>query len=239
MKIALFGYGKMGKEIEKIARERNNEIALIVDAHNSTSFSVSDLKKCDVAIEFSTPETAVSNIYACFDANLPVVVGTTGWLKNWDEVSQRCREKDNGLFWASNFSVGVNLFFKLNETLAKMMHSHAEYRVSMEETHHVHKKDAPSGTGITLAEGVLRNNTRLKKWVNAETDAPEALPLISKRLDEVAGTHSVKYTSEVDYIEIVHVAHNRKGFALGAVLAAEWLKDKKGIFGMNDLLNEK
>ena len=239
MKIALFGYGKMGKEIEKIAQARNNEIALIVDDHNSTTYSAKELKKCDVAIEFSTPETAVSNIYACFDAHVPVVVGTTGWLKKWDEVSESCKKNGHSLFWASNFSVGVNLFFKLNETLARLMHSHEEYRVSLEEIHHVHKKDAPSGTGITLAEGILKNNIRLKKWVNTATDDPALLPILSKRIDEVPGTHSVRYSSDVDYIEIVHVAHSRKGFAQGAVIAAEWLPGKKGVFGMNDLLNEK
>lgn len=236
MKIALFGYGKMGKELEKIALSRNNEIGLIVDLNNCNSFSIDDLKKCDAAIEFTTPNTAVSNIYKCFDAGVPVVVGTTGWLKQWDEVAKVCKEKDQTLFWASNFSVGVNLFFKLNEYLAKLMCTHKEYSVSLEETHHIHKKDSPSGTGITLAEGVLKNMPSKKNWVNKETNKAEELQIISKRIDEVPGTHSVRYSSDVDYIEIEHVAHSRKGFALGAVLAAEFIKGKKGIYGMDDLL---
>jgi 4-hydroxy-tetrahydrodipicolinate reductase len=237
MKIALFGYGKMGKEIEKIAIARKNEIGLIIDVNNVNSFSVADLQKCDAVIEFSTPETAVSNIYKCFDAGVPVVVGTTGWLKQWDEVTKVCKEKKQSLFWASNFSVGVNLFFKLNEQLAKLMNPHSEYNVTMEEIHHVHKKDAPSGTGITLAEGVLKNMPGKKNWVNKQTSKAEELQLVSKRIDEVPGTHSVRYSSEVDYIEISHVAHSRKGFALGAVLAAEWIKGKKGIYGMDDMLS--
>ncbi len=236
MKIALFGYGKMGKELEKIALSRKNEIGLIVDLNNINSFSIEELKKCDAAIEFTTPDTAVSNIYKCFDAGVPVVVGTTGWLKQWDEVAKVCKEKNQTLFWASNFSVGVNLFFKLNEHLAKLMNSHKEYNVSLEETHHVHKKDSPSGTGITLAEGVLKNIPSKKNWVNNETNNAEELQIISKRIDEVPGTHSIRYSSDVDYIEIEHVAHSRKGFALGAVLAAEFIKGKKGIYGMDDLL---
>ncbi|MBI2270029.1 MAG: 4-hydroxy-tetrahydrodipicolinate reductase [Bacteroidetes bacterium] len=236
MKIALFGYGKMGKEIEQIALSRKNEIGLIIDLNNINSYSVAELKKCDAAIEFSTPDTAVSNIYKCFEAGVPVVVGTTGWLKQWDEVAKVCKERDQTLFWASNFSVGVNLFFKLNEYLAKLMQPHSEYNVTMEEIHHIHKKDAPSGTGITLAEGVLKNMPGKKNWVNNETNKPGELQLVSKRIDEVPGTHSIRYSSEVDYIEITHVAHSRKGFALGAVLAAEWIKGKKGIYGMNDML---
>ncbi|MCC6690679.1 MAG: 4-hydroxy-tetrahydrodipicolinate reductase, partial [Bacteroidia bacterium] len=199
-------------------------------------FSVEDLKKCDVAIEFTTPATAVANIYKCFDAGVPVVVGTTGWLKHLDEVTKMCKNKNQTLFWASNFSVGVNLFFKLNEYLSQLMNPHNEYNVTLEETHHVHKKDAPSGTGITLAEGILAHTPSKKKWVNYPTEKTDELQLVSKRIDEVPGTHTVRYSSEIDYIEITHVAHSRKGFALGAVLAAEWIKGKKGIYGMNDLL---
>ncbi len=237
MRIALFGYGKMGKEIEKIALDRKNEIGLIVDAHNLDSYAIEDLKKCDVVIEFSTPESAVSNIYKCFDAGIPIVIGTTGWLKQWEEVTKVCREKNQSLFWASNFSIGVNLFFKLNESLAKLMNPQTDYNITMEEIHHIHKKDAPSGTAITLAEGILKNSSRKKNWVNKNTHMPEELQLISRRTDEVPGTHTVRYSSEADYIEISHVALSRKGFALGAVLAAEWMKGKKGIYGMNDLLN--
>lgn len=236
MKIALLGYGKMGKEIEKVAVERGNTIGLIIDIHNSTSYSKDELKNCDAAIEFSTPDTAIDNIYKCYECNVPVVVGTTGWMKRLDEVTKNCKDKNQGLFYASNFSVGVNLFFKLNEQLAKMMNTHKDYEVTMEEIHHVHKKDAPSGTGITLAEGVLKNMPSKQKWVNNETTNASELQLISKRIDEVPGTHTVKYSSEVDFIEITHLAHSRKGFALGAVLAAEFMKGKKGVYGMNDLL---
>ena len=237
MKIALFGYGKMGKEIEKIILERKNEIGLVVDVNNSNSYSVDELKKCDAVIEFSTPETAVPNIYKCFEAGVPVVVGTTGWLKQWEEVSNACKKKNQTLFWSSNFSVGVNLFFKLNEQLAKLMNTHPEYHIGMEEIHHIHKKDAPSGTGITLAEGILKHTPAKKNWVNKETSKPEELQLVSKRIDEVPGTHSIRYSSDIDFIEISHVAHSRKGFALGAVLAAEFVQGKKGIYNMNDLLS--
>jgi 4-hydroxy-tetrahydrodipicolinate reductase len=236
MRIGLFGYGKMGREIEKIALQRKNTIGLIVDADNALSYPAEDLKKCDMAIEFSTPATAVTNIYACFAAGVPVIAGTTGWLDRREEVIQRCREMNQAIFQASNFSIGVNLFFQLNEYLARLMEACPDYEISLEEIHHVHKKDAPSGTGITLAEGILKNIPRKKRWVNKETTLKEELQLLSIRKDEVPGTHSIKYSSEVDSIEITHTAHNRKGFALGAVLAAEWIVGKKGIFQMKDLL---
>jgi 4-hydroxy-tetrahydrodipicolinate reductase len=236
MNIALIGYGKMGKEIEQIAIARGHKIVLKVDVNNATTYSIEELKQADVAIEFSTPESAINNIYKCFDANVPIVVGTTGWLNRLEEVKQKCSEKNQTLFYASNYSIGVNLFFKLNEYLAKMMNAYSEYNVTMEEIHHVHKLDAPSGTAISLANQVIEQIDAKQKWVNASSDNKNELSIISKRMDEVPGTHTVTYGSAVDEISITHIAHNRKGFALGAVIAAEWLKNKKGIFGMNDLI---
>ncbi|MCW3072847.1 MAG: 4-hydroxy-tetrahydrodipicolinate reductase [Bacteroidetes bacterium] len=237
MNIALIGYGKMGKEIEQIAISRGHSIALKVDVTNASTYTIEELKKADVAIEFSTPESAINNIYKCFEANVPVVVGTTGWLQRLEEVKQACADKQQALFYASNYSIGVNLFFKLNEYLAKLMNGQAAYNVSMEEIHHVHKLDAPSGTAISLANQVIANMDKKEKWVNAVTDNKTELGIISKRIDEVPGTHTVTYSSEVDEISITHIAHSRKGFALGAVIAAEWVKGKKGVFGMSDLMD--
>jgi 4-hydroxy-tetrahydrodipicolinate reductase len=237
MNIALIGYGKMGKEIELIALSRGHNIVLKIDASNATTYTIDELKKADVAIEFSTPEAAINNIYSCFDANVPVVVGTTGWLSKLDDVKQKCANKQQALFYASNYSIGVNLFFKLNEYLAKLMNNYPNYNVSMEEIHHVHKLDAPSGTAISLANQVIEQLAEKQKWVNEASTAKQELSIISKRIDEVPGTHTVTYNSAVDEISITHIAHNRKGFALGAVVAAEWIKDKKGVFGMNDLMN--
>lgn len=237
MNIALIGYGKMGKEIEQIALSRGHKIVLKVDINNAASFTTDELKKADAAIEFSTPETAVNNIYKCFEAGVPIIVGTTGWLNRLDEVKQKCTDQKQGLFYASNYSIGVNLFFKLNEYLAKLMNSYPDYNVTMEEIHHVHKLDSPSGTAISLANQVLERIDSKQKWVNTTTQNKNELGIISKRIDEVPGTHTVTYGSAVDEISITHLAHNRKGFALGAVIAAEWMKNKKGIFGMNDLMN--
>jgi len=239
MNIALIGYGKMGKEIEQIALSRGHKIVLKVDINNASSFTLDELKKADAAIEFSTPETAVSNIYKCFDAGVPIIVGTTGWLNKLDEVKQKCVDKKQGLFYASNYSIGVNLFFKLNEHLAKMMNAYPDYNVTMEEIHHVHKLDSPSGTAISLANQVLERIDSKQKWVNTSTQNKNELGIISKRIDEVPGTHTVTYGSDVDEISITHIAHSRKGFALGAVVAAEWMKERKGIFGMNDLMNNE
>lgn len=236
MNIALIGYGKMGKEIEQIAISRGHSIVLKVDINNADSYSIEDLKKADVAIEFSTPEAVINNIYKSFDANLPIVVGTTGWLKQLEEVKSKCNTKQQTLFYASNYSIGVNLFFKVNEYLAKLMNSYPEYDVAMEEIHHVHKLDSPSGTAISLANQILENNKQKQKWVNNATENKNELGIISKRIDEVPGTHTVTYSSEVDEISMTHIAHSRRGFALGAVIAAEWVKGKKGIYGMNDLL---
>lgn len=237
MNIALIGYGKMGKEIEQIAISRGHTIVLKVDVSNASSYSIDELRKADVAIEFSTPDAVINNIYKCFDANVPAIVGTTGWLDQLEAIKKNCSDKNQTLFYTSNYSIGVNLFFKVNEYLAKLMNTNPDYRVSMEEIHHVHKLDAPSGTAISLANQIIENNTQKQKWVNAISDTKNELEIISKRVDEVPGTHTVTYSSAVDEISITHIAHNRKGFALGAVIAAEWVKDKKGVFGMNDLLN--
>ncbi len=236
MNIALIGYGKMGKEIEKIALHKGHTIVLKVDVDNANTYTIDELKKADVAIEFSTPETAINNIYKCFEAGIPIVVGTTGWLNKLEDVKQKCSEKNQTLFYASNYSIGVNLFFKLNEYLAQLMNSFPDYNVTMEEIHHIHKLDAPSGTAISLANQVMERMESKQKWVNATTNNANELSIISKRIDEIPGTHTVTYSSAVDEISMTHTAHNRTGFAIGAVVAAEWLKGKKGIFGMNDLM---
>jgi 4-hydroxy-tetrahydrodipicolinate reductase len=236
MNIALLGYGKMGKEIEKIAISRGHKISLIVDINNANTYTIEQLKTADAAIEFSTPESAVNNIYKCFEAGVPIVVGTTGWLNNLDEVKKKCLDLNQGLFYASNYSIGVNLFFKLNEYLAKLINQYPNYSVEMEEIHHIHKLDAPSGTAITLAERIIENFDSKTKWVNESTSNKNELGIISKRIGEVPGTHTVTYSSDIDDISVTHIAHNRKGFALGSVIAAEWMKGKKGIYGMNDLM---
>ncbi|MCU0367874.1 MAG: 4-hydroxy-tetrahydrodipicolinate reductase [Cyclobacteriaceae bacterium] len=233
MKILLIGYGKMGKTIEQIAVKRGHEIVGKIDVGDSlTQFD----KQADVAIEFTQPEAAIQNLKTCFEKNIPVVCGTTGWRQHQVEVESYCKEKNGTLLWSSNFSLGVNLFFKLNEYLAKMMNRYTQYEVSIDETHHTQKKDAPSGTAITLAEGVLANLTRKKKWVSGANDNPESLVINSFRVDPAPGTHTIKYHSVVDDIEITHTAHSREGFALGAVMVAEWLKGKNGIFSMDDFL---
>ncbi len=236
MKIALLGYGKMGKEIEQVALQRGHAIALKVDEHNASSFSSASLKGCDAAIEFSTPNTVIENIYTCFEAKVPVIVGTTGWNDKAEEVKKMCAAKNGSLFWSPNFSIGVNIFFRVNTYLAKMMKAFEGYDVSVEEIHHVHKLDSPSGTGIAVANGILENIGRKNKWVNRKSSNKNELEITSRREGEVPGTHIVRYASEVDDIEIRHKAHSRKGFALGAVLASEWIQGKKGIFTMTDML---
>ena len=233
MNIALLGYGKMGKEIEQIAQQRNHTIVLKVDEANAKTFTTQDLKKADVAIEFSTPHTVLENIKKCFEANTPIVVGTTGWYNNFDEIKNNCLTHHQALFYATNFSLGVNLFFKINEQLAALMNSFPDYEVSMQEIHHVHKLDKPSGTAITLAEKVLAYHKQKTNW---SIENKNDLFIDVVREDEVPGTHTTTYTSAVDEISITHKAFNRKGFALGAVLAAEFLKDKKGVYTMSDLL---
>jgi 4-hydroxy-tetrahydrodipicolinate reductase len=236
LKIALIGYGKMGKAIEEAAIQRGHSIILKIDKDNEGELNAESLKKADVAIEFTNPEAAVNNILRCLQYGTPVVSGSTGWLQHWEEVQAACEKMNGSLLYASNFSVGVNLFFELNKKLASLMAGHKEYEVSLEEIHHTAKKDAPSGTAITLAEQILAGNPAKKKWINKESDNAEDLVIISKRIDPAPGTHSITYTSPIDDIRIEHTAHNRQGFALGAVLAAEYLADKKGIHQMKDVL---
>ena len=230
MKIALLGYGKMGQVIERIALERGHEIVLKKDEFNTFD----GLSTADVAIDFSVPMAAVENISACFNNNVPVVSGTTGWLDRYDEMIALCKEKNGGFISSSNFSLGVNLFFGLNEYLAKIMTNIEGYKVSMEEIHHIHKLDAPSGTAISLAQGVIENS-EYTKWTLEEAKDNE-IHIEAVRTGEVPGTHTVTYDSGIDSIEIKHTAHNREGFALGAVIAAEWLAGKHGIFSMRDVL---
>ena len=236
MNIALVGYGKMGKTIEGIALQRGHTVNLKIDIDSTADFTKENLLQCDVAIEFTGPHSAKENILTCLDAGIPVVSGSTGWLENWSEVANFCKEKNGSFLYASNFSVGVNIFFEVNKKLAQLMNGHNEYAISMQEIHHTQKKDAPSGTAITLAEQILQEIPAKKKWVNDETTDPEALSILSKREDPAPGTHSIKYSSAVDDIEIIHTAHNRNGFALGAVLAAEFICNKRGIFSMKDVL---
>ncbi len=235
MRIAIIGYGKMGKEIEKIALDRGHEITL--RASSMHPFKSDDLSTSDVAIEFSNPKIAVDNIFKCFEGNTPVVVGTTGWYNRFNEVRHECENSGAALLHATNFSIGVNLFFQLNRQLAELMNKFEDYNPAMSEIHHTEKLDAPSGTAITLAEDLIYSLERKEKWVNDEESKPEELEIISKRIDSVPGTHNIKYSSAVDEITIEHLAKNRKGFALGAVLAAEWVVGKKGVFNMNDLLS--
>lgn len=237
MKIALIGYGKMGKEIEKIALDRGHEIILKIDITNPEDLNLANLKKADVAIEFTTPASATANYKLCFKAGIPVVSGTTGWLEKQAEVHQLCNQLNGTFFYASNFSLGVNIFFALNKKLAELMTSRSEYTVEMKEIHHTQKLDAPSGTAITLAEGIIENIPEKKSWVNYSTSQADELGIISEREGQVPGTHIINYDSEVDFIEITHCAKSRKGFAFGAVLAAEYSFGKKGILSMNDLLN--
>ena len=230
MKIALLGYGKMGKVIERIALERGHEIVLKKDQNNTFE----GLLNADVAIDFSVPDSAVENISECLNNAIPVISGTTGWLVDYPKMAQLCEAKNGSFIYASNFSLGVNVFFELNEYLAKMMANLKQYNVSMEEIHHTHKLDAPSGTAITLAEGVIKH-TDYANWT-LETPISNEIHIEAKRIENVPGTHSIFYDSEVDQIEIKHTAHSREGFALGAVVAAEWLVGKKGIFNMKDVL---
>jgi 4-hydroxy-tetrahydrodipicolinate reductase len=235
MKIALIGYGKMGKEIEKIALERGHEIVSIIDVNNTQDFESEAFKSADVAIEFTAPHVALDNYRKAFSAGVKLVSGTTGWLDNIDELKTAC-ENGKTLFWASNFSLGVNIFFALNNYLAKIMNEFPSYNVMMEEVHHTQKLDAPSGTAITLAEGILQNIDRKTKWVKEDAKNPDELAIYSIREGEVPGIHSIMYDSEVDSIMITHDAKSRKGFALGAVLAAEFTAQHNGFLGMQDLL---
>jgi len=244
MKLALIGYGKMGKMIESIALDRNHEIVLIIDQNNAHELTPENLRKADVAIEFSTPDTVLNNIQTCIAAGVPLVVGTTGWYGHLQKVKDDCLAAGSTVMYGSNFSVGVNIFFKLNQQLAKMMNNFADqYDVAMEEIHHIHKLDSPSGTAITIAEDVIGEFKNKTEWVDVKADdevtnhKPEHLIIASYREGEVPGTHAVIYDSDVDRIEFKHIAHGRQGFALGAVIAAEWLKGKTGFYSVKEMYN--
>jgi 4-hydroxy-tetrahydrodipicolinate reductase len=247
MKIALLGYGKMGKIIEKIAIDRKHEIVLKIGTGNQDQLTTENLQMADVAIEFSTPATVLSNIDLCFKANIPVVVGTTGWYHELQQVKKQCEQSNSALIYATNFSVGVNIFFYVNKVLAKLMNKYPYYDVQVEEIHHTQKLDSPSGTAITIAEGIIENLDAKKEWANVLTASGDEtadeniknnqLLIESFRIENVPGTHTVIYDSEVDSIEFKHTAHNRNGFALGAILAAEWVQDKKGFHGVQDMFD--
>ena len=247
MKIALLGYGKMGRIVEKTAIDRGHEIVLKIDYDNLHELTAANLQKADAAIEFSTPATVPGNIRHCFDAGVPVVVGTTGWYGSLNHVKHECLEGGHSLIYASNFSVGVNIFFYVNRLLAKLMNNYPYYDVQVEEIHHTQKLDSPSGTAITIAEGIIENLDSKTEWVNAlsadgeQTDSGDIknnqLLIESFRIDSVPGTHTVIYDSEIDTIEFKHTAHNRNGFALGAVMAAEWIKDKKGFYAVEEMFD--
>ncbi len=236
MKIALVGYGKMGKEIEKIAISRGHEISLKIDIDNPEDLTIANLQKCDVAIEFTIPASAIKNYNICFDAGIPVVSGTTGWLDKKDEVHKKCNETNGTFFYGSNFSVGVNLFFELNKKLADLMAPRTEYNVEMTEVHHTQKLDAPSGTAISLVDDIIEKLSEKQSWVNDEEPAANSINIKSERIGQVPGIHTVRYESDVDFIEISHSAKSRKGFAFGAVLAAEYCLENSGILSMKDLL---
>ncbi|MRT94058.1 4-hydroxy-tetrahydrodipicolinate reductase [Ancylomarina sp. 16SWW S1-10-2] len=235
MKIALIGYGKMGHEIERIALDRNHEIALIIDQNNQSDLTVENLKGIDVVIEFTNPDSAYNNYMICFEAGVPVVSGTTGWLDQIEDIKSRC-DGGKSFFYASNFSLGVNLFFELNKKLAQLMTGFDQYDVDMEEIHHIHKLDSPSGTALTLAEGVFENNPVKDSWIEGLSTKDSEMSIVARRHGAVPGTHSITWHSEVDEIQIQHKAYSRKGFAFGAVLAAEFMPGKTGFFGMKDLL---
>lgn len=237
MKLALIGYGKMGKAIEEMALHRRHEIVIKIDQPNLHEFTKENLAKADVAIEFTGPHSALENVRKCLEFGMPVVCGSTGWTEHLDEMKKLCAENFGAFIYSSNYSVGVNIFFEVNKKLAILMAAHKEYEVILEETHHTQKKDAPSGTAITLAEQILEHIKRKKQWVNDLSDNPEDLEIISQRIDPAPGTHSIKYSSAIDNIEIIHTAHNRKGFATGALLAAEFLKDRKGFFTIKEVLD--
>jgi 4-hydroxy-tetrahydrodipicolinate reductase len=236
MKIALIGYGRMGHEIEKIALSRGNEIVLIIDVDNQDDLTIDNLKKADAIIIFTIPESSVALFKTCFESGVPVVTGNTGWLDLWDEVVSECNKYNNAFFWASNFSLGVTIFSELNRTLARLMKPFDQYKASMTEVHHTLKLDAPSGTAISLAEDLITERGMYNGWINQESNDDDKLGIISVREGEVPGIHTILYDSEVDFIEMTHSAKSRKGFALGAVLAAEFIVGKHGVFSMKDLL---
>lgn len=235
MNVAIIGYGKMGRMIEGILLSRGHKVGVIIDVDNQNDFTKENFKDVDVAIEFTAPHTAYQNIVKCLEFGTPVVCGTTAWLDKYDEVLALCQERNGTFFYASNYSIGVNLFFKVNEYLSKMMNSFSQYDVTLEEVHHTQKKDAPSGTAITLAEGILEGLDRKNVWVNNTTTEAEELEITSIRRSIVPGTHTITWESPVDTIQIEHTAKSREGFAMGAVVASEFIVGKKGVFTMNDL----
>jgi 4-hydroxy-tetrahydrodipicolinate reductase len=237
MRIVLIGYGKMGKEIERIAIDRGHQIVSKIDIENPNDLISLTNKEVDVAIEFSNPVSAFSNIMKCIEKQIPIVCGTTGWLEKKAEVEKATQSFDSTFFYASNYSIGVNLFFKLNKQLAKLMQPHAGYDIYTNEIHHIEKKDSPSGTAITIAEGIMSQYPNKNKWVNNEIPGADEIAIWSQRESTKPGTHTVKYISKVDQIEVTHEAFSREGFALGAVIAAEWILGKKGVLGMDDMLN--
>ena len=236
MKIALLGYGKMGKTIEEIALNRGHEIVLKIE-EDIVTYEINKME-IDVAIDFSVPKAAFKNITTCFENNIPVVCGTTGWLDDYEKAVEICKKEDSAFIYASNFSVGVNLFFELNKKLAKMMNGMDDYAVEIEEIHHTQKQDAPSGTAISLAQQVIAENDKKNNW-QLDHAAADEIAIKAKRIEDVPGTHTVSYKSKIDSIEIMHTANSREGFALGAVIAAEWLKDKQGVFTMQDVLSSQ
>ena len=236
MNIAIIGYGKMGQIIERIAIERGHQITLKITTKNATDLNATNLKNIDVAIEFTNPENAINSINSCLENNVPIVVGTTGWYHHFDAVIQKCTENEGTLLHATNCSIGVNLFFKLNEQLAKLMNNHPNYDVKIDETHHTQKLDKPSGTAITLAQGIITNLDAKNKWSISPSTNKNELLIDVHRIENVPGTHQVTYSSAIDTIEVKHTAHNREGFALGAVIAAEFIHNKKGIYTMQDVL---
>jgi 4-hydroxy-tetrahydrodipicolinate reductase len=238
MRIALIGYGKMGHMIEEIALDKGHTITLRIDANNTHEFTAANLANTDVAIEFTAPHVAFDNVKKCIDFGIPVVSGSTGWNAQLPEIKEYCIAKGGALLHASNFSIGVNIFFEINTLLARMMAKQPTYEASVKEIHHTEKKDAPSGTAVTIAEQILMHLSHKKSWVNTEATTADELSIVSERIDPAPGTHHVKYSSAIDDIEIIHTAHNRKGFASGAVLAAEFLKGKQGVFTMKEVLSE-
>jgi 4-hydroxy-tetrahydrodipicolinate reductase len=236
MKIALIGYGKMGKAIEEIALQKGHEIILKISDQNLEDFTKENLQRCDVAIEFTNPESAIANMRMCIDAGVPVVCGSTGWVKHEEEIKKYCAENNGTLLYASNFSIGVNIFFEINKKLAALMNQQKDYTIGIEEIHHTEKKDAPSGTAISIAQQIIAERDDKISWTNHTPILESEIEIVSKRIDPAPGTHTVLYSSAVDDIQITHTAHSRKGFATGALVAAEFIAGKKGIFSMKDVL---
>lgn len=236
MKIALIGYGKMGKAIEEIALEKGHTIRLKITSSNTADLTEKNLQQCDVAIEFTNPTTAIENMMLCIESGVPVICGSTGWYEKEEPIRDYCITENGTLLYASNFSIGVNIFFQINKQLAKLVASHKEYKVSIQEVHHTQKKDAPSGTAITLAQQIISQRDDKTQWTSENPVPENKIGILSERIDPAPGTHHVLYSSPVDDIEIIHTAHNRKGFAAGALIAAEFIAGKKGIFSMEDVL---